>query len=145
MALSENDKEVLDLIDLVIQQCPEHTVFYIGTIIEEDLNLSDKKYLADKVRSGMYNLGYIEITQIINLLSNITLSDFGKEVKRLGGHYKYIKWLENEDKKEQIKYEAEVKNLESSTKLNDWLYRTKWLPLILSIIALIVSLIALLK
>jgi len=56
---------------------------YIGTIIEEELNLSDKKYLADKVRSGMYNLGYIEITQIINLLSNITVSEFGKEVKCL--------------------------------------------------------------
>jgi hypothetical protein len=145
MALTKRDIEVIDLIDKVIQLCPEHSVFYIGNIIEEELNLPDKKYLANEVRSGMYNLGYIDIMQVVALISNVTLSDLGKEVKRLGGHYNYIKWIENEERKEQVKYEAEVRNLESSTRLNDWLYKTKWLPLILSIIALIVSLLALTK
>ena len=144
MTTLERDKEILDLIDKIIIDAPEHYNIPVDQILK-DFGLENIGYLNIGVKNGIHNLGYGVVIHKQGFFPSLVLTDLGREVKRLGGHYNYKKQIQIEETRNQLKYDAELKNLKSSTRLNAFLYKTKWLPLIISILALIISLVALLN
>lgn len=56
-----------------------------------------------------------------------------------GWEFNSFKELEEIELEKNNREKIEIENIHSNTKLNRWLYKTKWLPLILSFIALLLS------
>lgn len=91
------------------------------------------------------NIGYTMLKlQILEtkIQGVIQFSDFGRIIKEHGNYSKYLNVLNEQKQKQIIKEQKEIENLNFSITLNKWLIRTKWLPHLLSILALIISLIS---
>lgn len=79
---------------------------------------------------------YRIIRKPFNNSLDVVLTQLGSEVVSQGG---WTKYLENEKYKEKIKSDAELENLQTSTRVNKFLLKTKWAPLFLSLAAIFVS------
>lgn len=73
------------------------------------------------------------------------LSTYGLEIMSHGGRRAYEKKRIDDLDFEQRRRSAELDNLESSTKVNKWMLYTRYWPHILSLLALLVSVLAILK
>src|SRR5690606_15200269 len=83
----------------------------------------------------MVSLNYLKIVNVIY----VELTDYGREVKSLGGHFAYLAAQKaNKDFSNRMT-EVEFENLQYEIKINKWLLKTKWLPHVISILAIIVS------
>lgn len=102
-------------------------------IQEEEYELKeDYSFYGNAFHKMEYQYGLIEIKQYDY---NYSLTDFGQKVIFLGG------WLEHL-KIEEKKLKKIAKKEKLDYLISDWQVRTKWLPLILSIAALIASIVA---
>lgn len=70
---------------------------------------------------------------------DITLTKHGNDVVNQGGWLKYLENEKNEAEFSKEKTKIELENLTTSTKLNKFLLKTKWLPHIVSVISIIFS------
>ena len=62
------------------------------------------------------------------------------QLSKEGWEFVGFEHLENEERKLKEKQDAEFDNLKITNQLNRWLIKTRWLPLIISLIALLISL-----
>ncbi|MDR3704346.1 MAG: hypothetical protein P4L28_00380 [Paludibacteraceae bacterium] len=132
-----NEKQELDeLVDKIINKCPEHTRFSLYDLIYS-FNEPEKKisYYDDQKKLAKYleSFGYFDQEKYF-----ITLNEHGRETKRNGGHLKSLQLKKEESERRTEKENLEVDQLR-------WFVKTKWLPLIFSGLALIISILALLR
>ncbi|WP_298141657.1 hypothetical protein [Flavobacterium sp.] len=121
---------------------------------EEDKKLAEEIILNFKSHeSGIVNAmtfsGMFEKRSDKRLLIIKTLIDDYHFIDRVGTHaYRLTKegWeftsfneLEKIELEKNNREKIEIENIQSNTKLNRWLYKTKWLPLLLSFLALLLS------
>lgn len=66
-----------------------------------------------------------------------------QQIIKNGGWLTQCKLVLVEEEKEEEKRKLELANLKWSTRVNKWLFKTRWLPHLLALAALIVSLFAL--
>lgn len=69
----------------------------------------------------------------------IKLNDLGRQVKSKGGHFPYLKFLDEKAKIETERQDRKDKAEKLDLQLKTWQVRTKYLPYIVSILALGVS------
>lgn len=69
----------------------------------------------------------------------------GEQIVRNGGWLAEVDKMEREAQAQAQKEEDELENLKWNTLVNKSLYKTRWLPHVLAVIAIVVSLIALFK
>lgn len=117
MLTTSHDFDLLDKVEFV-RGATEQDIFAIGNKLVE--------------------LGYAELEGPFH----VKITDLFREVNYAGGHFEYLKQVEKQ-RKEDIKYNAEVNSLHSTHKNNIWFYKTRWVPHILSGVAFIISVIAL--
>lgn len=150
--ISKSDENlIIDVADKIIDILPEFSdVFTLdiqSNLLEQAKDIEDESKINSKY-SKAYDLilsqGYISPLKSSSIPKTI-LTDLGREVKRSGGHNQYLQKLDLEKNREETRRELEAKNIETSIKLNEYLLKTKWLPHLLSLIALVVSVIAILK
>lgn len=134
---TNDEKFIFDWIDKVIEFLPEfkHDIFlnimrtleceenhdvinYIGNIMLK-LNILEKK--------GQYTVQF---------------SSFGRTIKEHGNYSNFLKWNEQQKVIAANRERIEIENLEYTIKVNKWLLRTKWLPHILSFLALVLAALA---
>jgi hypothetical protein len=89
--------------------------------------------------------GVIEKPKAFYTHHTYQLSTHGLEIMSHGGRRAYDKKKKDDLDFEQRRRSAELDNLESSTKVNKWMLKTRWLPHILSILSVLVAILALLK
>jgi hypothetical protein len=70
---------------------------------------------------------------------DITLTKHGNDVINQGGWLKYLENEKNDAEFNKEKSKIELENLTTSTNLNKFLLKTKWLPHIVSVISLAFS------
>lgn len=131
---------VYDLVDFVLTEAPPLRSFTIDNLLKSSRRSYHPTVRIDALRFLESN-GYIEKTPTGSLI----LTSLGREARGYGGYYKYEDKLTLDSIAATEKEMVELGNLESSQMVNNYLYKTRWIPHILSLIALIVSLIALLK
>lgn len=114
-----------------------HLIFFKQNIVnlrDQDLYPKIERYFDRTV--FIQNIDFLERNSLIveddNRDSIYSITEKGEEfLKQIIEEHKYIA------EKEKIEFE----NLKSSTEVNKWLLKTKWYPLVISIIAVLVSII----
>ena len=72
-----------------------------------------------------------------NLLDRV--GDHAYKLSKNGWEFEGFEYLEFESRKLIEKNDAEFENLKISNHLNKWLIKTRWLPLILSLLAILIT------
>lgn len=72
-----------------------------------------------------------------------TLTDIGEQIGATGGWLKYLKTQETRNQEEQERQRKEDEKLYYEARISKYLFKTRWLPHIIALISLILSLIAL--
>lgn len=128
-------------IEELLNACPENLKFNIRNEIDKLNNPLYKGYnFKDKVEMYMIDLEYVESfpgRQVV-LMTNL-----GREVKRLGGHFKYLEKEKQEIKAITNKSNLEIQLLKTTIKQNNHLYKTRNWNYIVSGIAIVISIVAL--
>ncbi|NMJ87317.1 MAG: hypothetical protein EX285_05700 [Thaumarchaeota archaeon] len=90
-----------------------------------------------------------EIMQDADLISQTKevrkLTTYGEQICNEGGWLAYLKSREKQAKKEKKLRLKEEEMLEYDLKVSKYLYKTRWLPHILALISLVISIIAFFK
>lgn len=73
------------------------------------------------------------------------ISDFGRRVVNEGGYLAHVQRLEKKEKANEKRQEVSDKIAKYELLNGKWLYKMRWWPLIISVVALIASVIALFK
>ncbi|WP_426092986.1 hypothetical protein [Flavobacterium sp. DSR3-2] len=124
--MNENEKEL-----------SEHLIFIKQNIVNlRDQEIYSKIYEHFERKSFLRNIRVLEANHLIvedeNRNSIYSITEKGERYLE-----QVTKELEYNSEKERIEFE----NLKSSTEVNKWLLKTKWYPLLISIIAVLVSII----
>lgn len=114
-----------------------HLIFYKHNVVnlrDQDLNSKIEEYFDRTI--FIQNIDFLERNNLIieddNRDSIYSITTKGE---------KLLKQIIEEDKYLAEKERIEFENLKSSTEVNKWLLKTKWYPLVISIIAVLVSII----
>lgn len=134
--MTEDDKRITSWVDK-ITKLPIDYDFELDHIIQRT-NIPNAEEDIFAIGAKLKELGYAKMQDPFHGIA----TPLFMEVKRSGGHYKYQEALLEKEKADK-KYEIEIKNLHSSNQMNEWLYKYRKLPYVLSILAFIISLIAL--
>lgn len=134
----EDEKNVFEWIDRIIEFFPKYEKDIFASLIHK---MECKENLPEIQNIG----GTMLRLNIFEKVGDhfIQFSTLGHEIKDIGNYSLYLEHLSKLKDLETYKQKKEIENLESSIRMNKWLLKTKWLPHIFSIIALIISLIAL--
>ena len=133
----EEEKLIFEWIDKVIEFFPEFEKDIFSSIMHS-LNCNENNSIVQGVGSTMLRLNIFEKVENYG----VQYSNFGREVKKHGNYSKYKEYSNLKKEKEKFKHTKEMENLEFSIKMNKWLLKTKWLPHILSALALILSILS---
>lgn len=77
--------------------------------------------------------------------SFIRITDKGREVVKAGGYDKYLELLDRQEKEKADNDLIASRKLRHDATISEWQVKTKWWPLIISALSLIISLIALIR
>lgn len=141
--LGDVEKITVDLLDKTIKRLPDfHQFGLLDFIIQasEDDNIFDGNIRKD-VKIMLVKLKYVE--SIRPTSQKYILTQLGRAVKGSGGHYAYLESLAESLQEEKDHKKIEFLSNKSTAELNTYLYKTRWLPHILALIATIISIIAL--
>jgi hypothetical protein len=108
-------------------------------ILDEDIFDNYSEFLNYRKIINLMIEDYNLIHKSFSICLDITLTKHGTDVINQGG---WLKYLENEKKDAEFnkeKSKIELENLKTSTRLNKFLLKTKWLPHIVSIILIAFS------
>jgi len=134
----EDEEKIFKYIDKIIEFFPKYEKDVFASLIHK-MDCKEDLSEIQNVGNTMLRLNIFE-----KVGSHfIQFSPLGREIKDFGNYSLYLEHLAKLKDLETYKQKKEIENLESSIKMNKWLLKTKWLPHIFSIIALIISLIAL--
>lgn len=114
-----------------------YSVFEDAGFSEEVINENDLDRKMHQAILTLERLRYIE--HIGNDGDLFTLTDLGRQVKKAGGHFAYLKKLEGKAIIETERQERKDKADKLDLLLKQWQVKTKLLPYIVSIFALVVS------
>jgi hypothetical protein len=135
----EDEKIIFTWIDKIVEFMPSFQSDSFRAVTEK-LECCESEDLTKSIGYTMLSLNILEPSPTEGL---IQLSDFGRVVKNHGNYSKYLASLEDKKMQQITRSLKEMENLNYSIAINKWLLRTKWLPHVLSILALIISLLAL--
>jgi hypothetical protein len=135
--LDEKDKALFNYIILNAK-----SEFTIESVVAKTLDISQNRKLIERVSIFLEEEGFITVHN--TTFYTFKLSEKGRVVKKLRGYENYFEHVESEAKKIKAKEDAEFESARSTAELNTWLLKTRWLPHILSGLAIIISVIALL-
>lgn len=135
----EDEKRAFEYIDKIIEFFPKYEKDIFASLIHR-MDYKDELSSIQNIGNTMLRLNIFEKKGD----HFIQFSPLGREIKDFGNYSLYLEHLTKLKNLETYKQKKEIKNLESPIKINKWLLKTKWLPHIFSVIALIISLIALL-
>jgi len=132
--------------DMILKYCLKQKGRHCGayelakTIFNNDNN--------EVIRTILVNIEYekphiANIVVVQNAQAHITSNKLTQSFLDQGGFTSIAKKEKETENRMRRKEEAEFENLESSTRLNKWLIKMKWLPHILATISIIISIIAL--
>lgn len=141
--MNENDLSLYDkYIDSLLLKIPQNYAFNFYVEISK---LENGKSFHENFRKEIKNLmvDYQYIEEISHIHNKITTH--GRNVRRLGGHLKYLEQEGQLNKAKKEKEEIEAENTRLSLRNNTWQYRTRWWPHVIALIAVFISLWALLK
>ncbi|MEO4005818.1 hypothetical protein [Flavobacterium sp. CAU 1735] len=130
-------QEVEDFIDEFISKWPSYNEYFVYDILVDTMKTDKGVYLYNLARFLLVQRGIIKTGGAFD-----ELTDYGRQIKSKGGYKKYLEEINSLERKQKYRTELELKNLEITTDLNKWLYKTKWLPHILSILAFLISIAA---
>lgn len=135
---AEEEKKVFEHIDRIIEFFPKYEKDIFASLIHK-IDYKDELPSIQNIGNTMLRLNIFEKVGD----HFIQFSPLGREIKDFGNYSLYLEHLAKLKNLEVYKQKKEIENLESSIKMNKWLLKTKWLPHIFSIIALIISIIVL--
>ncbi len=137
----KNDEEkyeaALLYLDPILMLCPTHGKFKLVNILTKlSTDVQSKAIpfaLYEEIKILMImKFQYLKQSPIPNL---VELTDKGRKAKLAGGHHQYFEIKEDE---QHLTDKKDMYDLATSK----WLYKTRYLPYILSAIAVIISLLA---
>lgn len=134
----EDEKRIFEWIDRIIEFFPKYEKDIFASLIHK-MNCKEELPIINNIGNTMLKLNIFEKVGD----HFIQFSSFGREIKDFGNYTSYVEHLTKLKNVETYKQKKEIENLESSIKMNKWLLKTKWLPHIISLIALIASILAL--
>ncbi|MDR1981360.1 MAG: hypothetical protein LBQ39_07065 [Tannerellaceae bacterium] len=134
-----------DLINFILEEIVKAAnnggYHHISGLLESyDASLRDNSGLRHKIMTRMVDEGIAKRLDSDRLYPN----NLSYTIVANGGYLTYLSHQNQKREQEQKQLLLEQKNLSLNVKQNEWLYKTRWWPLIISIAALIVSVIALL-
>lgn len=131
----QKENEDIELMDEVLLNCEEFDQFnLIKLLIYLHTDMKKCQFYVDKIEIMLKSFGYVEVREF----HHMKLTPLGREIRNNGGHLKSLEKKKEESERKTEKEKLEVKQLK-------WFVKTKWLPLIFSGLALIISILALLK
>ena len=120
-------KELFELIDKVLLSCPEDSEFSLEHILNDiETNIVKANYYKDKVGKYLREFKYIDGKYFIQLTIE------GRRIRDFGGHIKYTEFQKEDFKRKNIKEDLEIHQLR-------WFVKTKWWPHIFSGLAVLIS------
>lgn len=129
------------LFDESLLHMPSYGIFDPRHVIEslgKNNNIVEVRTLALELFDLLRAHGFITPDRM-----NYSLTDLGRLAKDNGGYNKYLESQKLEEKDAKEKSIAEIENLHLTNQINKFLYKTRWLPHILSILAFIISILSL--
>ncbi|MFP9098315.1 hypothetical protein ACLI09_04615 [Flavobacterium sp. RHBU_24] len=132
---------IINFIDKLMILFPNYQDFMVDTFINQ---LEDKraKRIDFEIEAVLKQMNYITN---IRSSSRVSMTDLGRTVKQAGGHFNFLKAIEQEQEWIKKREKLEIDNLETTISQNRHLYNTRWHTYILSVIAIVISIIALFK
>ena len=144
----KKSENAVNIIDRILPLLPDYGVFHFAYYAKEVLLWSDKEIR--EIATNQHQIAHIALNQFqyINEKTKgyyYELNDKGREAKSKGGHFSYLKYLD-EKKEIDTKRQERKDNADSYDLLNKkWQYKTKLLPYIVSVLALTVSIVSYFK
>ncbi len=108
-------------------------------ILEEDFFDDYSEFIDYRKNINLMIEDYKLIHKSFSNSLDITLTKHGNDVINQGGWLKYLENEKNDAEFNKEKSKIELENLTTSTNLNKFLLKTKWLPYIVSVISLAFS------
>jgi deoxyxylulose-5-phosphate synthase len=105
---------------------------YFVNVDGNNLNTSQQA----RLRMSLEDKGLVRYNQSVDIC---TLTEKGYSIVENGGWSTFIKKQKEENEKQINKETLEFDNLKTTTALNKWLLKTKWLPHFISIISILFS------
>lgn len=134
-------------IDKLFEVFPEHGHFRLFELIKQSsLSPSDKNLAEDNDAIEIMlvkTFKYAEPSDKSNLFFKLT--DLGRQARNAGGHFAYLKKLDEKATADNKRQEIKDKSEELDLHLKQWQVRTKYLPYIVSFIALVFSILSYFK
>lgn len=138
----EKSKNAINIIDKILPHLPDYGVFHFAYYAKEVLHWTDKEIR--EIATAQHQIVHLALNhfQYINEKTKgyyYELNDKGREAKLKGGHFLYLQYLEDKKKIESERQERKDKSDKLDLHLKQWQVRTKFLPYIVSGLALLVS------
>ena len=140
--LLEKSKNAIRLLDKILPELPDYGSFHFAFYAKEVL-----KWSAIEIREiAMLQPHIIDIAlthfQYINSRPGdalLVLTDKGREAKSKGGHFSYLKYLEEKKEVDTKRQERKDKSDEFDLLIKRWTYNARYLPYLASLLALTIS------
>ncbi|WP_163411606.1 hypothetical protein [Flavobacterium ajazii] len=124
--MKEQHKELIELIISEFKKS-ENRVMY-----RQDL---DEFFPDSDTKGTIFNI----ILKNLKLIEPVIGENYNYTLTKEGYNFTSFKDIESKELALKLKEDAELENIITSTKVNKWLLKTKWYPLVISIIAVLVS------
>lgn len=129
--------------DKLLPLLPDYNVFHFSYFAKEELKWNSKD-----VQEITFHAPYIKHFMIEQLKYVVEktqgqlfeLTDKGREAKKAGGHYAYLKKLEKEEASKRERQALNDEKLKYEVKNTKRIFKTYWITFWFAIIALIISL-----
>lgn len=128
----------IERIDIILKRIVEKDPEVI-TISDYLYTLKDNEQYAYSRISGI--MGEHNLADVIDS-NRVRANENSRNIVKNGGYFKHLELFELDRKKEIQLKELEERNLKLQIKMNEWFLRSKWIPHVLSLLALIIALIA---
>jgi hypothetical protein len=139
-----NEEDLIEtILNLMYQHRGKH--FPIDRYMKEEMSTVYSAELRDRVIDTLLFEGIIERPSKSSGFYTYNLTDNGMHIMQTGGRRNHLRDLRKAHEIGLQKQEAELAHLVSSTKVNEWLIRSRWVPHFLSLASLLLALLALLK
>ncbi|HUS87509.1 MAG TPA: hypothetical protein VMW76_09730 [Bacteroidales bacterium] len=114
----------------------------VQKILMEDLEDDDQvSYM--RIITTMVDMKYVQRLSGAGMSNIVYILTAGQDIVKNGGYLKYLENSEEEKRKDRIRREEEAENTSYTLILNKFYWKYRWLPFVLSILAVLISIFAL--
>ena len=146
--LLEKSKTAIEILDKILPELPEYGNFHFAFYAKEVLKWTPTEIREIAIlQPHIIDIALNHFRYINSRPDNgyLFLNDKGREAKLKGGHFSYLKYLDEKKETETKRQDRKDKSDEVDLLMKKWTYKARYIPYIASLLALTISIISYFK